>query len=142
MQSTESIKKLDKVENCRNQHITITSRSFGSSYKVRFCEFCQAHVHAMKNRCLCCRKEIEQKHHYIKLQRVLKKAIKDYSQEIEDYKIIPNKNIAEIDHDRITYHIPIKFLILYQEHDKPKEILPLIEKCTITIKKKCAYFLA
>ena len=57
---------------------------------------------------------------------------------LEDFKWMPHRTITyiEVRFDKKIYHFPLKFLVLYQIHEHPKEILPLIQDSIRIMKEK------
>ena len=114
---------------CRHVHISERTKTDGTPYIKGWCEKCKAWVYTEKRYCICCRKYVKHKTHYLRLKKILNTAMEQHYQLIEDYKIMPHKGDVwiEVAGDNKIFHIPLKHLALYTEKSRPSEMLPEIQ---------------
>ena len=114
---------------CRHVHISERTKTDGTPYIKGWCEKCKAWVYTEKRYCICCRKYVKHKTHYLRLKKILNAAMEQHYKLIEDYKIMPHKGDVwiEVAGDNKIFHIPLKQLALYTEKARPSEMLPEIQ---------------
>jgi len=123
---------------CRHVHVSKQTKTSGTPYLKGWCEKCKAWVYTEKRYCICCRKYVKHKSHYLRLKRLLNNALEEHYQAVQDYRIIPHRSttFVEIVQDTRTFHIPLKHLVLYADTTTPSEILPLIQDSLRIVKVK------
>ena len=114
---------------CRHVHISERTKTDGTPYIKGWCEKCKAWVYTEKRYCICCRKYVKHKTHYLRLKKILNVAMNEHYQAIEDFKIMPHKGnvYVEVATDNKVFHIPLKSLVLYTEKVRPTDMLPQIQ---------------
>jgi len=108
---------------CRKRHISIHNPNL----EVHHCPYCQANVVADDNfNCTCCGHNVPKvaKNSYIRLQKVLNKAQREYGQLAEDWASFPTKKpvTLEIGIGSQVYKIDIKYVSFWNEE------LPKLQK--------------
>ena len=123
---------------CKHAHITEQTKTDGTPYIKGWCEVCKAFVYTEKTFCICCRRRVRHKTHYLRLKKVLNIGMREHYDAIEDYKWMPHRAITyiEVRFDKKIFHLPLKYLVLYQVHEHPREILPLIQDSLRIMKEK------
>ena len=134
-------KKLVNVKpqpECRHVHISERSKTDGTPYIKGWCEKCKAWVYTEKRYCICCRKYVKHKSHFLRLKKILNIAMEEHYQAIQEYKIMPNRSnvYVEIAYDGRIIHIPLKQLALYTEKVRPTDMLPDIQDSIRIVKTK------
>jgi len=134
-------KKLVNVKpqpECRHVHISERSKTDGTPYIKGWCEKCKAWVYTEKRYCICCRKYVKHKSHFLRLKKILNIAMEEHYQAIQEYKIMPHRSIVyiEIAYDSRIIHIPLKQLALYTEKVRPTDMLPEIQDSIRIVKAK------
>lgn len=134
-------KKLVNVKpqpECRHVHISERSKTDGTPYIKGWCEKCKAWVYTEKRYCICCRKYVKHKSHFLRLKKILNIAMEEHYQAIQEYKIMPSRSnvYVEIAYDSRIIHIPLKQLALYTEKVRPTDMLPDIQDSIRIVKAK------
>ena len=121
---------------CRHVHISQRSKTEGTPYLKGYCPKCKAWVHTEENFCICCMKRVKHKTHYIHLKRILNEALKIHNQTVNEYKLFPYRDLTfvEVIFQKRKYHIPLKYLALYDEHPHKNEVMPLIQDYICTVR--------
>ena len=123
---------------CRHVHVSKQTKTDGTPYLKGWCEKCKAWVYTEKRYCICCRKYVKHKTHYLRLKKILNIAMAEHYQTIEEYKLMPNKSnvYVEIASDNKVFHIPLKLLALYTEKVRPTDMLPELQDSIRIVKEK------
>jgi len=123
---------------CRHVHVDERTKTIGTPYIKGWCEKCKAWVYTEKRYCICCRKYVKHKTHFLRLKKILNVAMEEHYHTIEEYKTMPNRSnvYVEIAHDGKILHIPLKILALYTEKSRPTDMLPEIQDSIRIVKAK------
>lgn len=123
---------------CRHVHISERTKTDGTPYIKGWCEKCKAWVYTEKRYCICCRKYVKHKSHFLRLKKILNIAMEEHYQAIQEYKVIPHRSnvYVEIAYDNRIIHIPLKHLALYTEKVRPTDMLPEIQDSIRIVKAK------
>ena len=121
---------------CRHVHISERTKTDGTPYIKGWCEKCKAWVYTEKRYCICCRGYVKHKTHHLHLKRILNEALKIHDKTVSEYKVFPYRDLTfvEIIFQKRKYHIPLKYLALYDEHPNKGEILPLVQDYICTVR--------
>lgn len=114
---------------CKHVHITERTKTVGTPYLKGYCQICKAWVYTEKNFCVCCFKRVNHKVHKFGLRKILNAGLQEHKEIIQSYKEFPYIGVTylSINHKNRVYHIPVKYLALYDEHPHPNEIMSLIQ---------------
>ena len=129
--------RIDTVpKKCERSHIFAQERrsimsiprvlSFGDN--VGWCSKCGSWVFTEKTFCICCRKRVKHKVHHRHTKQVLDNAILMNKELIDEYRIMPySKQIwVETEWKGRRYMIPIKYLVLWEDHPNKNEIMDMV----------------
>lgn len=122
---------------CRGQHITKTTKTEGTPYIKGYCPDCKSWVMTEKVFCLCCRKRVKHKAHYLRAKRIYNKAIKEHEKLIAPYlpsldsddeegEEVPDAmKILEcpVEYQKTHYNIPLAALVRYATNGYTKETM-------------------
>ena len=138
VQKEKSIVNIKPQPECRHVHISERTKTDGTPYIKGWCEKCKAWVYTEKRYCICCRKYVKHKSHYLRMKKVLNIAMEEHYQTIQDYKILPHRSnvYVEIAIDARIIHIPLKLLALYTEKSRPSDMLAEIQDSIRIVKVK------
>jgi len=138
VQEKKGIVKIKPQPICRHVHVSEQTKTDGTPYIKGWCEKCKAWVYTEKRYCICCRKYVKHKSHFLRLKKILNIAMEEHYQAIQDYKILPHKSnvYVEIAADSRIIHIPLKQLVLYTEKVRPSDMLPEIQDSIRIVKAK------
>ena len=106
---------------CKHVHISERTKTDGTPYIKGWCEKCKAWVYTEKRYCICCRKYVKHRSHYLRLKKILNIASNVY---------------VEIAADNRFIHIPLKILALYTEKARPSDMLAEIQDSIRIVKTK------
>ena len=123
---------------CKHVHISERTKTDGTPYIKGWCEKCKAWVYTEMRYCICCRKYVKHRSHYLRLKKILNIAMEEHYHTIEEYKTMPNKSnvYVEIAADNRFIHIPLKILALYTEKARPSDMLAEIQDSIRIVKTK------
>ena len=138
VQEKKGIVKIKPQPECKHVHINERTKTDGTPYLKGWCEKCKAWVYTEKRYCICCRKYVKHKSHYLRMKKVLNIAMEEHYQTIQEYKIMPHRNnvYVEIAVDNRIIHIPLKQLALYTEKSRPSDMLAEIQDEIRIVKPK------
>tara|TARA_B100001245_G_scaffold136253_1_gene101194 strand:+ start:5117 stop:5590 length:474 start_codon:yes stop_codon:yes gene_type:complete len=138
---TKKLLNVKPQPKCRHVHISERTKTDGTPYIKGWCEKCKAWVYTEKRYCICCRKYVKHKTHYLRLKKILNVAMETHYQAIEDFKIMPHKGnvYVEVATDNKVFHIPLKLLVLYTEKVRPTDMLPQIQDSIRIVKINTKY---
>ena len=76
------------------------------------------------------------KTHYLHLKRILNEALKIHDKTVSEYKVFPYRDLTfvEVIFQKRKYHIPLKYLALYDEHPHKNEVLPIVQDYICTVR--------
>ena len=132
----KSIVGIKPQPKCRHVHVSKQSKTDGTPYIKGWCEMCKAWVYTEQRYCICCRGYVKHKTHHLHLKRIMNEALKIHSATVDEYKIFPYRDLTfvEVIFQKRKYHIPLKYLALYDEHPIKSEILPLVQDYICTVR--------
>jgi hypothetical protein len=113
---------------CKHVHISERTRTEGTPYLKGWCSQCGSWVFTEKTFCICCRKRVKHKVHHRHTKQVLEHAILMNNELIDEYRIMPySKSVwVETEWKERRYMIPIKYLVLWQDHPNKNEIMDMV----------------
>jgi hypothetical protein len=113
---------------CKHVHISERTRTEGTPYLKGWCSKCGSWVFTEKTFCICCRKRVKHKVHHRHTKQVLDNAILMNKELIDEYRIMPySKQIwVETEWKGRRYMIPIKYLVLWEDHPNKNEIMDMV----------------
>lgn len=122
---------------CKHLHSTPHSRTTGTPYVKGYCTACKSWVYTEKNFCICCRKRVAHKNHYIWLKRVLNKAISENNDLLDQYKLNTIKNIPciKVQFRDQEYLITINALVTYNTNGYNSTTVADLQDSVIQVRK-------
>lgn len=98
-----------------------------------YCSNCKAELQPKKQFCIVCQQKVYHPTHYLKLKRVLNRAVKENPNIL---KSTPNDNMfIEIMYDNHVYHIKAKALVIYASNLYTKDTMVELQDSVITVKR-------
>jgi len=129
----------ERQDICKNHaHIDQHAKTDGTPYMKGYCRLCHSWVYADKVFCVCCGKKVAHKVHHFKLKTILNGAVRIHAEAIAEFKLIPYKTMVYVDvtYMKRTYHIPLKYLVLFSEHPHQNEIMGILQDTVTVIRQK------
>ena len=99
---------------------------------MEYCKNCKAELEPKKQFCIVCQTRVFHPTHYLKLKRVLNRAVKEnpgLSSKVTDSMFI------EVAYDGHVYHIKAKALLIYRDNLYTKGTMIELQDSVITVKK-------
>jgi hypothetical protein len=104
---------------CRGQHITPTTKTEGTPYIKGYCPDCKSWVMTEKVFCICCRRRVKHKAHYLRAKRIYNRAVKAHQELVDQY--IEKEEIPDamkmlecpVEYQNTHYNIPFHALVRY-----------------------------
>lgn len=129
--------RLEVVSGCKHMHITNNTRTSGTPYIKGYCPECKSFVYTEKNFCICCRKRVVHKNHYIWLKRVLNKALAENSELLDSYKLNTIKNVPciKVQFRDQEYLITINALITYSVNGYNSQTIDKLQDSVIQVRR-------
>lgn len=100
---------------------------------MEYCKNCKSELEPKKQFCIVCQQRVYHPTHYLKLKRVLNRAVKENPNIL---KTTPNDNMfIEVVYDGHVYHIKAKALVIYASNLYTKETMVELQDAVITVKR-------
>ncbi len=139
MTKVEKKRPIKSYNTCKHVHIDQRTRTAGTPYIKGWCNTCGAWVYTEKSFCICCMKRVKHRTHHLHTKQVMNKAVEIYSDNMDDFRGIDPKMsdmlYVSLDFKDRRYHIPIKYIILWNENIRQNELLPEILDVITTVRR-------
>ena len=99
---------------------------------MEYCKNCKAELEPKKQFCIVCQTRVFHPTHYLKLKRVLNRAVKEnpgLSSKVTDSMFI------EVAYDGHVYHIKAKALVIYASNLYTNDTMVELQDAVITVKR-------
>ena len=118
-------------------HVSNTSKTTGTPYIKGYCQTCKSFVYTEKSFCICCRKRVTHKNHYVWLKRVLNKAVEENGELLDMPKLNSIKNIPciKVQFRDQEYLITIKALITYNSNGYNSKTIVNLQDSVIQVRR-------
>lgn len=132
---------------CRGQHITPTTKTEGTPYYKGYCPDCKSWVMTEKVFCLCCRKRVKHRQHFLRAKRIYNKAIKEHEKLIaeflpqteddEDKELPEHMKMLEcpVEYQNTNYIIPLPAILRYATNGYRRDTMVELQDAIVRVTK-------